>query len=115
MPLKRVSLFWMAVGAGLSTLVSLGILYAQPAPDTRILLIWVEPLTEDQDKAIAAVGECLGAFQISLPSHNTEFAIPLDSIDKTKLVCLIDNLQSIKHDFGIVSKNFYSESRARRR
>ena len=56
---------------------------------------------QNQGRAIAAVGECTGAFDPSLPAGGGVIVLPPGDLDREDLACLIQSLAPVVPDVDI--------------
>ena len=95
---RRTRLIWTAVGAGLAAFAFLlAHLWQVRTADNRFLYIGVALEEQDQDQAIAAVGECTRRFRVDMPADGFFIVIPLNRLDTEDFVCLTEGLESVRH------------------
>ena len=98
-------LFWIALGAGIASLTIALVLVLMPArDDARFLYISVALNLPDQNEAVAAVGQCVGQFKVSLPADGFLIVLPLRSLDSKEFICLTDKLAPVRHSMEIRSQ-----------
>lgn len=96
--MRRTRLIWIAVGAGMASLAFLLAQFWQVrTADSRFLHISIALEKPDQDKAIAAVGECTRRFRVNLPADGFFIAIPLRDLDSKDFICLTEGLAPVRH------------------
>jgi hypothetical protein len=97
------------VGAGVSALAFIGAqAWRNATADNRYLYISVALNTDEQARAIAAVGECTRRFEVSLPADGFVIVLPLKSLSAEDFVCLTDRLSSVRHSMSIEAKGIKS-------
>jgi hypothetical protein len=104
--MRRTKLIWIAVGAGLSALAIIASqVWRNATADTRYLHISVALNADEKERAIAAVGECTGRFEVSLPADGFVIVLPLKALSAEDFVCLTDKLSSVRHSMYIEAKD----------
>ena len=111
--MRRTKLIWMAVGAGVSAVAIIAsLVWLNSTADTRYLHISVALNADEQQRAIAAVGECTGRFEVSLPADGFVIILPLKALRAEDFICLTDKLSSVRHTMSIEAKGARSNQSA---
>lgn len=100
--MKNRRLIWVALGAALAAVGStIAQVVLTRSQDTRFLAIEFSHDVHEHGEVIAAVGQCLGQFKVLSSSHAATIKVPLKTLRSTDIICLIDNLGSVKHSMYI--------------
>ena len=99
----RDRLIWIATGAGLSAIVALLFqFFGQTTPEGELWVsVGLEP--QNQEKAIEAVGDCVGDFEVEMPADAFFIVVKLDRLEASDFICIIHALEPVRHDLSIRS------------
>jgi len=98
-------LAWIAIGAALVSIPVLADeLWRRSKTDNRYLYVSVSLVREDQERAIAAVGECTEQFVVSMPYDGFNIVVPLRQLNAADFVCLTEKLAPVRHSMSIEAK-----------
>ena len=104
----RSKLVWIVVGCAL-TVSTYGAsrLIVSESIDDRELQIRVPIGEQEQRDAITAVGQCVRLFDVDMPADGFIIILPIQSLSRADLLCLIEELESVRHNMAL------SEARVR--